>query len=142
MALAKSAPLVPWVEGPRGVGSLKLVLGVVCSPPRRGLQVEIYVHRISKVIRRTVDFGLWDASSGEHERVYQMTVADSNSPTHTEKGVVWFGSHEHVGDTANKLMGIDELDFESALQLFLSKVNLTIEDGPIPDPFAFELTGQ
>lgn len=139
MRLAKTAPLLRWAEGPKGVGSLSLVLGVVCNPPRRGLQVEIYVHRVS-VIRRTVDFGLWDTSSGEHERIYQLTVADENSPTHTEKGVVWFGSHEHVGDQPIKLNGIDDLDFSGAMQLFLTKVNLTIEDGPIPDPFAFELT--
>lgn len=140
IALAKSAPLAKWSEGPKGEGSLSLHLGVVCNPPRRGLQIEIYVHRISKVIRRTVDFGLWDTINGEHQRVYQLTVADKDSPTHTEKGVTWFGSHEHLGNRAIKLNGIDDLNFEDALKLFLSKVNLTIEDGQIPDPLAFDLT--
>ena len=121
---------------------MSLHLGVVCTPPRRGLQVEIYVHRIAKVVRRTIDFGLWDTRSGVHERVYQLTVADKDSPTHTEKGVVWFGSHEHVGDEAVKLDGIDDFGFDEALNLFVLKINLTIEDGPILDPLAFDLTSQ
>ena len=139
MALAKSSPLVDWQEDTKGVGSLALHLGVICTPPRRGLQIEIYVHRISKVIRRTIDFGLWDTVSGTHERVYQLTIADKDSPGHSERGVTWFGSHEHVGDRAIKLDGIDDLSFDEAVKLFMKKVNLTIEDGPISDPLAFVL---
>lgn len=137
-AISKVADAAIWQPGAKE-GSRVLVMGVICAPPRRGLHVEIYMHRGHKVLRRTFDFGLWDNSSGVMERVYQLTVADSFSPTHTEKGVVWFGSHEHMGDTPTQLIHLDSVDFKTALQLFMSKVSLTIKGGDIDDPMEFKL---
>lgn len=115
-------------------------MGVICEPPRRGLVVEIYVNAGIKVMRRTMNFGLWDTSSGIWERAYQLTVADANSPTHKERGVQWFGSHQHFGEVAEKMNHLDTATFEECLKLFCATVNLYIEDGPIKDPLKFELT--
>lgn len=116
-----------------------LAMGIICAPPRRGFSVEMYCHRGYKVQRRTVDFGLWDNTSGIAERVYQLTVADSNTPSHIERGVQWFGSHEHMGDVPAQLPHLDTVGFMQALELFCSKISLVI-DGEIEDPFDFKLT--
>lgn len=96
--------------------------------------------RGSKVQRRTIDFGLWDSTSGVLERIYQLTIADSKSPTHMEEGELWFGSHEHMGEKATKLNHMDSVDFHAALEYFCQRTSLLIEDGPIEDPQAFSLS--
>lgn len=131
-ALRKTADAGSWNPGWRA-GAMVLVMGIVCDPPRRGLHAEIYLHRSHKVLRRTIDFGLFDSSSGTQERVYQLTVADSGSLTHTERGKPWFGSHKHVGDQPIKLDGIDDATFHEALRIFCADTGLTIV-GSIDDP--------
>ena len=137
--MVKKAEAAQWQQGNK-VGALKMTMGVVCDPPRPGLVVEIYMNRGHKVLRRTLNFGLWDTASGVWERAYQLTVADSNSPTHTENGVTWFGSHDHIGEIATQKSHLDTIDFHEALQLFCRATSLTIDDGPIADPTVFVLT--
>ena len=127
-----------WLLGAKA-GTDKMTFGVVCSPPRRGLAVLIYINQGHKVKRRTMNFGLWDNVGGVETRVYQLTVADSLTPTHGEKGVRWYGSHRHMGDKATSLQHLDTANFHEALEVFCSDTSLTLED-PIPDPFAFNLT--
>ncbi len=136
-ALRKTAEAGTWNPGWK-VGAMVLVMGVICNPPRRGLHVEIYLHRSHKLLRRTIDFGLFDRSSGTQERVYQLTIADSDSLTHTERGKPWFGSHKHVGDQQIKLEGMDDVGFHDALRIFCEDTGLTIVDN-IDDPTTLSL---
>lgn len=131
-AITKTASPASWQQGVTS-GALKNTFGVVCDPPRRGLVVEVYINRGHKVKRRTLNFGLWDTSAGGFERAYQLTVADSASPTHTERGVTWFGSHEHMGEAATKLKELDALTFADALKRFCATVSLVLEDD-LDDP--------
>lgn len=85
-----------------------------------------------------MNFGLWDLSPGIWTRIYQLTVADSRSPTHTEHGVTWFGSHQHMGDAALQLNQLDTGSFTEALELFCKTINLTLDED-LADPFVFEL---
>jgi hypothetical protein len=139
-ALTKVASPAAWQDGGRP-GALKCAFGVVCDPPHRGLQVEIYISKGHKVKRRTINFGLWDTSGGGWERVYQLTIADPTSPTHTERGDVWCGSHEHLGATASKLNTLDTATFAEALQRFCATVNLKLDDELVDpmDPATFSL---
>ena len=131
-AVPKMASAAMWQQGVKP-GSLKNTFGVVCDPPRRGLVVEVYINRGHKVKRRTLNFGLWDTSDGGFDRAYQLTVADATSPTHTEQGVTWFGSHEHMGNAATKLNNLDTTTFSDALKRFCATVSLILE-GPLEDP--------
>lgn len=130
--LGKAASPASWAKGAQE-GSAWCEFGVVCEPPRRGLLVSIRINRGHKIKRRTMNFGLWDTSTGSWERVYQLTIADPQSPTHSENGETWFGSHEHVGPEATQRMDLDSADFQSALQVFCEAVRLRLED-PIHDP--------
>ena len=138
--ITKTASPAQWQQGAKP-GSLKTTFGVVCEPPRRGLIIEIYINRGHKVKRRTLNFGLWDTKSGGFDRVYQLTVADANSPTHTERGVTWFGSHEHMGDKAIQQNILDYVSFAEALIVFLKKICLTLDETIIDplDPNTYEL---
>ncbi len=120
-------------------GTDKMAFGVICDPPRRGLAVLIYINQGHKVKRRTMNFGLWDNVGGVETRVYQLTVADSLTPTHGENGVRWYGSHRHMGSKAQSLQQLDTASFSEALKLFCSDISLSLED-QIPDPFVFNLT--
>lgn len=140
-AISKTAsPAAEWQRGAQP-GALKNTFGVVCNPPRPGLVVEVYINRGHKVKRRTLNFGLWDTSSGGFDRVYQLTIADSSTPTHTERGVTWFGSHEHLGYSPTQLNALDTMTFADALARFCATVSLVLEDDledPI-DPSSFTL---
>ncbi|RYZ82971.1 MAG: hypothetical protein EOP04_20900 [Proteobacteria bacterium] len=85
-----------------------------------------------------MNLGLWDKSDGDFRRVYQLTVAPSILTTHTEKGVIWYGSHEHVGQAAYQLTHMDSYTFPQALAYFLDRTTLTLED-PIADPYSIKL---
>ena len=113
-SMAKKGSPAAWRQGAKE-GALTTVFGLVCEPPRPGLIVEIYINRGPKVKRRTLNFGLWDSSAG-WERVYQLTIADSGTPTYTEISVVWYGSHEHIGHKAVGLTSLDTLPFADALK--------------------------
>lgn len=128
----KRADPANWAPGDK-TGAVCTAFGVVCDPPRPGLVVEIAINRGAKARRRTVNFGLWDTSTGGYVRVYQLTIADSASPTHSENGKVWFGSHEHMGDRATHRPDLDAVPFGSALTNFLGTISLAIES-PIEDP--------
>ena len=112
--------------------------GVVCDPPRRGMTVELYCTPGAKVPTPKMNLGLWDKSDGDFRRVYQLTVAPSHLSTHTENGVVWYGSHEHVGEAAYQLPHMDSYTFIQALEYFLKRTTLTLED-PISDPYSLSL---
>ena len=86
-----------------------------------------------------MNFGLWDNVGGIETRIYQLTVADSMTPTHGEMGERWYGSHRHMGNRATAMQHLDAASFEEALGLFCSEISLELEE-PIPDPFAFSLT--
>lgn len=131
-ATAKTASPAQWAHGDQP-GSLWCEFGVVCTPPRHGLLVSIRINRGHKIKRRTISLGLWDTTSGAWERVYQLTVADSSSPTHMEKGTAWFGSHDHLGQKATQRNELDAADFNAALQSFCTTVNLQLDE-PILDP--------
>ena len=141
-AIAKTASPAKWAQGDQQ-GSLWCEFGVVCAPPRPGLLVSIRINRGYKIKRRTMSFGLWDTSSGAWERVYQLTVGDSSSPTHSEQGIAWFGSHDHMGPKAMQRNEFDEADFGVSLQSFCTTIALHIEE-PIVDPLdpnSFKLDG-
>ena len=131
-AVPKMASAATWQQGVKP-GALKNTFGVVCDPPRRGLVVEVYINRGHKVKRRTLNFGLWDTRAGGFDRAYQLTVADATSPTHTEQGVTWFGSHEHMGEAATKLNNLDTITISDALKRFCATVSLVLEE-PLEDP--------
>lgn len=120
-------------------GAYQMAFGVVCSPPRHGLVIQIYINQGHRIKRRTVNFGLWDSTSGIQARVYQLTIADANSPTHREENEVWYGSHQHLGDKAEKLSHLNQVDFGVALDFFCKKISLALEE-PISDPLLFNLT--
>ena len=102
------------------------------------MTVELYCTTGSKVPQTKMNLGLWDKSDGEFRRVYQLTVAPSHLSTHTEKGVVWYGSHEHVGEAAYQLPHMDMYAFSEALAYFLQRTTLTLEE-PISDPYTLKL---
>lgn len=133
-----ASPSEAWSQGEK-IGAHQMSFGVVCAPPRRGLVVQIYINQGYKVLRRTMNFGLWDSESGILTRVYQLTVADSDSPSHKEHGILWHGSHQHMGAKATHRPDLDAIDFLNAMKLFCSTISLTLDE-PIPDPFAFDLT--
>jgi hypothetical protein len=136
-ALKKVAdPLHSWDESDIA-GNREMTFGVVCDPARRGLIVELYVTQGRKVKRPKMNFGLWDRSGLVWERVYQLTVAQADLPTHGEEGVTWFGSHDHLGK-ARRQNQLDGASFADGLAFFCNVTNLTLE-GSIEDPFKFAL---
>lgn len=139
-ALTKSASPGDFVAGDCA-GSIESEFGLVCDPPRKGLRVRIYVHGGNRVKRNTIDFGLWDCSDRPAIRIYQLTIANKSTHTHTEDGVKWYGSHEHLGDKNYIRSDANDKSFQEALQYFLSKTNIIL-DGPLINPFdpsTFEL---
>jgi hypothetical protein len=136
-SLKKTAsPLAAWDESDIA-GNREMTFGIVCDPPRRGLVVELYMTQGRKVRRLKMNFGLWDRSGPVWERVYQLTVAPSNLPTHGEGSDIWYGSHDHLGQ-ARRQNQLDSASFAEGLKFFCEQTNLTLED-PIEDPFKFEL---
>lgn len=126
-----------WADA--GNGTWKLSAGVICEPPRRGLVVDLYASSGGKrVPRRKVNLGLWDRLGGGYERVYQLTIAPADLPTHGEDGVTWFGSHEHVGTRAVLLPALCDAPLAEALAFFCQRTTLTFSD-PIEDPYEFKL---
>ena len=135
--LAKTAsPLAAWEESDIA-GNREMTFGVICMPPRRGLIVELYVTQGRKIKRPKMNYGLWDRSGPIWERVYQLTIAPADLPTHGEEGVTWYGSHDHLGK-ARKQNQLDGASFATGLQFFCKETNLTLEED-IEDPFRFAL---
>ena len=134
--LKVAAPLHAWDESAIA-GNRDMTFGVVCKPPRRGLIVELYMTQGRKVRRPKMNFGLWDRSGPVWERVYQLTVAPADLPTHGEEGETWYGSHDHLGK-ARRQNQLDGASFATGLAFFCEVTNLTLEE-PIEDPFKFVL---
>lgn len=116
-----------------------MAFGVVCAPPRRGLVIEIYINQGYKVQRQTLNFGLWDREPGVLTRIYQLTIADALTPSHKEKGVQWYGSHQHMGSTVTQLQHLNSDNFFQSLELFCRTISLTLDE-PISNPFDFKLS--
>ena len=131
-----ASPLAAWDESDIA-GNREMTFGVVCDPPRRGLVVELYMTQGRKVRRQKMNFGLWDRSEPVWERVYQLTVAPSDMPTHAEGGDIWYGSHDHLGEPRRQ-NHLDGASFAEGLKFFCEQTNLTLEDA-IEDPFKFDL---
>lgn len=131
-----ASPLAAWEESDIA-GNREMTFGVVCEPPRRGLVVELYMTQGRKVRRQKMNFGLWDRSRPVWERVYQLTVAPGDLPTHAEGSDIWYGSHDHLG-RARRQNQLDGASFAEGLRFFCEQTNLTLEE-PIEDPFKFEL---
>lgn len=137
-ALKKTASPTDFAPGDSS-GSFVCEFGVVCEPPRRGLVVRIYIHGGNKVKRQTIDFGLFDNVDRNLIRIYQLTLADENTPCHRENGIAWRGSHEHIGDRNYKRTDLNNKSFQAILDLFLRKANIILEE-KIFNPFDdFEL---
>ena len=114
-----------------------MAFGVVCDPPRRGLIVELYMTQGRKINRQKMNFGLWDRSRPEWERVYQLTVAPADMPTHGKEGETWYGAHDHFG-SPRKQDHLNGASFAVGLEFFCNVTNLTLEE-QIDDPFKFVL---
>lgn len=137
-ALKKTASPTDFAPGDSS-GSFVCEFGVVCEPPRRGLVVRIYIHSGNKVKRQTIDFGLFDNVERNLLRVYQLTLADESTPCHRENGIIWRGSHEHIGAENYKRDDLNNKSFQDVLEIFLAKINIILEE-KIFNPFDdFEL---
>lgn len=92
-----------------------------------------------RIARRKLNLGLWDRAGGVYERVYQLTIAPADLPTHGEDGETWYGSHEHMGEKATLLPDLCDAPFDEAIALFCRRTTLVFDD-PIEDIFDFKLT--
>jgi len=137
-ALKKTASPTDFAPGDAD-GSFVCEFGVVCDPPRRGLVVKLYIHGGNKIKRQTIDFGLFDNIDRKMDRIYQLTLADENTPCHRENGIIWRGSHEHIGNKNYKRHDLNGKSFQVVLDIFLQKTNIILEER-IFNPFDdFEL---
>jgi hypothetical protein len=131
------SPTAKWSTS--GVMIWKSSFGLVCNPRRRGLIVELYASQGGrKVPNRKINVGLIDTIDGDWVRVYQLTIVGANHPSHTEKGEIWYGAHEHMGLEADKLPILNDAPFTVAIDFFCTRTNLQLES-PITDPFSFAL---
>lgn len=142
MDLPKTAtPQTEWRED-RNHADVKIISFALRAGEVRHLIVEFTVREHPRVHRTTIDLGLFrvDPIYRQQERIYQLTIDDPAFITHREAGKPpVYGSHELIGDTTIELQQCNGYSFFQALELFLNRVNLQLDQGPIDDPFALNL---
>jgi hypothetical protein len=142
MALPKTAtPQTEWRED-RNHSGIKIINFGVRSDVMRNLIVELTVRAHPRVNRTTIELGLFtvDPIYRQQERVYQLAIDDPLFKTHIEPGKpAIYGSHELIGDLTIELQQCNNYSFHQALELFSERVNLTLDEGPIDDPFGLKL---
>lgn len=142
MELEKTAtPQRQWRED-RNHAGIKIINFGVRAGAVRNLIVEFTVREHPHVQRTIIELGLfrYDPIYRQLERVYQLTIDDPVFITHREDGKSpIYGSHELVGDVTIEMQQCNGYSFFQALDLFLNRVNLYLDEGPIDDPFALNL---
>ena len=143
IALPKEAsPRLVWSEDENHHGSRLIEFGVR-TPGHRGLLIELMARQHKYVAGRvTLELGLLrrDFAFQHFERVYQLAIDGAAFVTHRESGQEpTYGAHELFGDRTNARPELNDLGFSDALGVFLSTINLILDDEPIPDPFEFRL---
>jgi hypothetical protein len=142
MALPKTAtPQTEWREDRNHTG-IKIISFGVRSSVMRSLIVEFTARVHPKVNRTTIELGLFavDPIYRQQERIYQLAIDDPAFRTHFEYGKqAIYGSHELIGDLTIELPQCNNYSFHQALELFLSRVNLELDDDTIDDPFGLKL---
>jgi hypothetical protein len=142
LELQKTAtPRLTWSEDSAHVGTKIITFGVRTNG-HRNLVVELTA-RIHPLVNRTVlEYGLFriDPIFRQQERIYQLAIDDPKFITHREKGKPnIYGSHELIGDSTIAVPQCNGISFSDGLGVFLNSINLTLDDGPIPDPFVLSL---
>ena len=138
MAIAKTAtPQTDWRDD-RVHSGTKIITFGVRTEERRDLVVELTARVHPKFDRTIIDYGLFkiDPIFRQQDRLYQLTIDDPQFKSHMEYGKPpIYGSHEHIGDITLAMSQCNGTKFEDGLALFLDRVNLVFDDGPIENPF-------
>lgn len=134
-------PAMIWTQKSSHGGALVLSFGLtddngITIP---GLYVGLEWQPPKRLRAPTLLLSLHLRQNGITERAYQLEICASDHPSHMERGIMKFGPHEHVGDSAIMLPDLAGFNFDQSLNYFLQRTNINLADTP-PAPDAFELT--
>lgn len=101
-----------------------------------GLTVDLRIRQGLYVQDCRYDFSVFQIKGGRRLRVYQINVRPIDKSSHTESnGEIWFGSHHHFGERAERFpseitLGCDH--HEEWFRLFLKNANIDFGGKYIP----------